>query len=284
METVTHNSKSIPFYKYLNPISFSRNLWGHRHLIFNFAKRELIARYKGSTLGLIWSFINPLMLLAIYTYVFSVIFKAKWNIDVQESKAEFALTLFCGLIAFNIFSEIANRSPSLIYNNHNYVKKVIFPLEVLPISVLMSILVNFCFSLSVLLVGQLIFMQKISFTVLLFPIVLIPLIFLSLAVSYFLASLGVYIRDVAQTIGIITNMLFFLTPVFYPISAVPESFQIVMKINPLTFIIESFRGVILWNQFPPLSDFIYMTIGLGVLMMVSYSWFMFTKRGFSDVI
>lgn len=272
------------FFANTNPLKFFLMLKNKRELIYQFSKRDVISRYKGSFLGIIWSFITPLIMLAIYTFVFSVIFQAKWGTGIEVSKAQFALTLFCGLITYNVFSEMINKSATLIINNQNYVKKVVFPLEILPLSTLGSVLVHFIISLIALLLGELIFMGGIPWTVFFLPIVILPLLFTTLAFSYLISFLGVYIRDISYTVAIAINVLFYLTPIFYPMEAVPEYFRSIMSLNPLTSIVESMRAILLYNQIPNFLElFIWIVISM-IFMLIAYAGFIRTKRGFSDVI
>jgi len=269
---------------YLNPINIIFDLWLKRGLISQFVKRDVLSRYKGSYLGIFWSFLYPLLMLSVYTFVFSVIFKAKWGISMTESKVEFALTLFCGIIAFNIFSETVNQAPRLILNNPNFVKKVIFPLEILPIVSIGSALIHSFISLIILLVGVAIFMHTLSWTIAYIPIVIFPLILMTLGISWFLASIGVFVRDIGYAIGIVTQILFFLTPVFYPISVVPKAFQTIMRLNPLSVIVEDFRRVVIWGMQPDWPWLGLVTI-ISLLIAVSgYIWFNKCKKVFADVI
>lgn len=201
------------------------SLWRNRNLIAALTRREVIGRYRGSVLGMLWSFFNPVFMLIVYTFVFSVVFKARWNAR-SDLKTEFALVLFAGLIVFNLFAECINRAPSLILSNVNYVKKVVFPLEVLPWVAMGSILFHTLVSLAVWLVSYFILFGVPHATVLLLPLVLLPLIFFVMGLSWFLASLGVYLRDVGQFIGIVTTVLMFLSPIFYPITALPEKYRV----------------------------------------------------------
>ena len=182
--TVCEAGKTNSFASFLNPIPMARNLYRHRSLIKQFAWRDFVSRYKGSFLGVFWSFITPLMMLAVYAFVFSVIFKSKWNAKTDQSQIDFALTLFCGLTVFNIFAEAVTRAPALILAYPSYVKKVVFPLEVLPVAALATSLLNACVSLLILLPANLIFNWTISKTIILFPLVLIPLCALILGCTW----------------------------------------------------------------------------------------------------
>lgn len=272
------------FRHYANPFKMFANLWQYRELIGQFTKRNVFARYKGSYLGLIWSFITPLAILLVYTFVFSVVFRARWEGAVTDSHAEFALALFAGLIAFNIFSESSLAAPTLIVNNPNYVKRVVFPLEILPVSTLAAAVIHSFFSLVILLTGILIVLGTVPWTLIFLPLIYLPLLFLCLGLSWFLSSLGVFIRDVGHLLGVIVQMLFFLTPIFYPISAVPPSFRIFIYINPLSFIVNHFRRVTLFGQQPDWGEYLLITIAAFGMSLLGYVWFMKSKKTFADVV
>jgi len=268
----------------ISPVSLGKSLWQHRQLIKQMAWREVTGRYKGSIIGLFWSFINPVLMLAVYTFVFSVIFKARWGIDDGDSKTSFALILFVGLIVHGLLAEVLNRAPSLIVSNVNYVKKVIFPLEVLPAISLIAALFHSMVSILVLLLILAAINFYLPWTVVLLPIVLLPLIILILGLSSILASLGVFIRDIGQTIGIITTVMLFLAPVFYPLSAMPEKYHPYILANPLTFIIEQSREVLIYGHLPNWSGLgIYMLIAIAIAW-AGYAWFQKTRKGFADVL
>jgi lipopolysaccharide transport system permease protein len=250
-------------------------------------RREVIGRYKGSAMGLAWSLFNPILMLAVYTFVFSVVFKARWGATVaggDESKAQFAMVLFVGLIVHGLFAEVLNRAPTLVLNNANYVKKVVFPLEILPVVSLGAALFHCLASLVVLLVAFAIFNGHLQLTAIFIPAVILPLLVLTLGIAWMLASLGTYLRDVGQTIGLVTTILMFLAPVFYPIAALPDEFRPFIMANPLTFVIEQIRAVVIWGNLPDWE-------GLGVYTMAAvgvgwagYAWFQKTRKGFADVI
>ena len=264
--------------------SLAKSFWQHRQLIKQMAWREVVGRYKGSFMGLFWSFINPVLMLAVYTFVFSVVFKARWGIGAEESKTSFALILFVGLIVHGLLAEVLNRAPSLIVSNVNYVKKVIFPLEILPAISLIAALFHSMVSILVLLLASAAVNLYLPWTVILLPIILLPIIILILGLSWILASLGVFIRDVGQTIGIITTVTLFLAPVFYPLSAMPEKYQPYILANPLTFIIEQSREVLIYGHLPNWSGLgLYMLIAIGVAW-AGYAWFQKTRKGFADVL
>ena len=202
----------------------------------------------------------------------------------NEGHADFAIILFTGLIVFNLFSECINRSTSLIVSNVNFVKKVVFPIEILPVANLLAALFHACISLIVLFIAILVFKQQLHLTVLLLPVITIPLMLSILGLSWILASLGVFIRDVPQTIGILVTILMFLSPVFYPLSALPADFQQIVMLNPLAFMIEEARKVVYWGSEPNWTMFaINMVVGL-IVCAAGFAFFQKTKKGFADVL
>lgn len=236
-------------------------------------------------MGLLWSFINPIFMLAVYTIVFSEVFNARWGAaSTHESKAQFAIILFAGLIIHGIFSEVLTKSPALILNNVNYVKKVVFPLESFPVIALFSACFQTIINTVVLLLAFLLSNGFIHWTVVLLPIVFIPVMILILALSYIISSLGVFLRDLGQFITLIVTVILFLSPVFYPLSAVPEKFQSIILLNPLTFIIEQTREVIIWGHVPNLKGLLIYTLISLMTLWFGYFWFQKTRKGFADVI
>lgn len=252
-------------------------------LIWILAKRDIAARYQGSYLGLIWAFINPLFMLSVYTFVFGFIFKARWSIE-SNSKAEFALILFAGLIMFNGFAECINRAPTLMQANMNYVKKVVFPLEILPIVVFYSALFQLFVSLIIWLLAYIVFFNTINWTIIFLPIILIPYGLFVLGMSWLFASLGVFIRDLSQFVTILTTVLLFMSPIFYPALMLPEAYRFLFLLNPLTPTVEQFREILFFGNIP---DFYQLAISFGVgglTALIGYWWFQKTRKGFADVL
>lgn len=247
-------------------------------------KRDVIGRYKGSVMGLMWSFVSPILLLAMYTLVFSVVFKARWGAGEPESRAQFAVLLFVGMIVHSLFSETLLRAPTLILTNVSYVKKIIFPLEILPVVAMGASVFHAMVSVLVLTVTLVLINGFLPWTAIFLPLVLLPLIVLSLGIAWALASLGVFLRDVAQPIGVVMTLLLFASPVFYPVSALPEYIQPWMMLNPLTFIIEQARAVLIFGQ-PPYTAglMLYWLVAL-VFAWVGYAWFQKTRKGFANVL
>ena len=259
--------------------SFVRN----RHLILQMTRREVIGRYRGSMLGLAWSFFNPLLMLAVYTVVFSTVFQAKWGVG-SDSKTEFALVLFVGMIVHGIFAECLNNSPSLMLRHVSYVKKVVFPLDILPWVVMGSTLFHAFISILVWMLFYLAVNQVMQWTLVFLPLVLIPLILFSIGVSWMLASLGVYLRDIGQMTGVLTTMLLFLSPIFYPASRLPEPYQTIIYLNPLTFVIEQARDVMMWGNLPDMAGIALAFFASFMFAWAGFAWFQKTRKGFADVL
>jgi len=234
-------------------------------------------------MGLAWSFFNPLIMLTVYTFVFSVVFKARWSV-AGEDKVNFAIILFVGLIAYGLFADCINRAPGLILSNSNYVKKVVFPLEILPSVALGSALFHASVSLVVLLIAQLLVNQRLPWTVVLFPIVLLPLLLTTLGFAWILSALGGYLLNMGKITIIFTTVLMFLSPLFYPLSALPKQYQVWLAFNPLTFIIEQGRNVLIFGKTP---DWMLWALALAGSLLVcaaGFWWFQKTRKGFADVL
>ena len=262
-----------------------RSLVANRTLIAKMTKREVLGRYRGSAFGLAWSFFNPVFMLVVYTFVFSEIFNARWGgAGASESKTQFAMILFVGMIVLGFFSEVLNRAAGLILGNVNYVKKVVFPIEILPVISMMAALFHSLISVSVFLLAFLLFNGYLHWTIIFAPLVLLPLVILATGLAWILASLGVFLRDIGQTIAILTTVLMFLSPVFFPITAVPERFRPFIMANPLTFIIEEARDVLVWGRLPNWSGLaIYMVVAT-LVAWAGFAWFQKTRKGFADVL
>ena len=266
-----------------SPKGLVASLWSNRSLTAAFVKREVLSRYRGSVVGILWSFFNPVLMLIVYTFVFSVVFQARWG-GGSGSRTEFALVLFSGLIMFTLFAESINRAPGLVLSNVNYVKKVIFPLEVLPVVGILSSTFHMLISLGVWLLAYCIFFGMPHATLLLWPLIIVPFMMFILGLSWMLASLGVYLRDVSQVIGVLTSSLMFLSPIFYPVSALPESYQHLLYLNPLTPVIEMTRDVLFWGRIPDLKMLFTYWFATSVIAVLGFAWFQKTRKGFADVL
>lgn len=257
--------------------------WENHALIRQMIKREVIGRYRGSMLGIVWSFFNPVFMLAVYTFFFSVVFKARWGGGTGD-KAEFAILIFSGMIVHGLFAECVSRAPGLILANVNYVKKVVFPLQILPVVALGAALFHTLISFGVLLLFYLLTQAHLNWTVVYLPLVILPYLLLILGISWFLAATGVFLRDVGQTTGILVSVLMFLSPVFYPVTTLPDEYRPLLFLNPLTFIIEQTREVMIWNRTPNWAGLGLYLIAGALIACTGLFWFQKTRKGFADVL
>ncbi|MBP9217551.1 MAG: ABC transporter permease [Sterolibacterium sp.] len=260
--------------------------WRHRHLLGQLIRREVLGRYRGSFLGLLWSFVNPALMISVYTFVFSVVFQARWGASASGSsnRIEFALLLFAGLIVFNLFAECLSQAPSLILNHTSYVKRVVFPLEILPWVTLGSALFHAGINLLVLLVAMTLTGQPPGWMALCWPLVIAPLLLLILGLTWLLASIGVFLRDIGQLVSMALTALMFMSPIFYPASALPAAFRDWLFLNPLTLIIEQTRAVLIDHRPPDLLALgLYTALALAIAWL-GFAWFQKTRKGFADVV
>jgi lipopolysaccharide transport system permease protein len=259
--------------------------WRERRLIWRLAEREVMERYRGSVLGMLWAVITPLVLLAIYVIVFSMIFPSRWvGAASSDRPGAFAIFVFSGMTTFNIFSDNINRAPKLVFENVSYVKKVVFPLEVLPWISLVASGFNTVIGFVLLLIGETLVFGVPPLTAFLLPLVLLPLVFQTLAFSWLLASLGVFLRDLRQLVGTMVTMLMFLSPVFYSQAALPERLAGLAKANPMFFTITSVRQVLIEGQLPDPALWLAHAAMSWVLVYGAYRWFRATRSGFADVL
>jgi lipopolysaccharide transport system permease protein len=263
-------------------MAMARTIWKNRALIWQMTTREVLGRYRGSFLGLAWSFFNPLLMLLVYTFVFTTVFHARWG--GGGDKANFAIVLFVGMIVYTIFSDCINRAPILIVSNVSYVKRVVFPLEIMPVVGISASLFHCLISLLVWLIAYIALVGVPHLTSLLLPLVILPFALGILGVSWFLASLGVFMRDVAQTTGIITTALMFLAPVFYSADNLPPNFKSIILANPATFIIEQSRAVLVWGNLPDWQGLGIYTVASVIIAWLGFWWFQKTRKGFADVL
>lgn len=259
-------------------------------LIWQFASRELLERHKGAMLGVIWNVLSPLLTLSVYTFVFGFVLNVRWENrggnawSDMDPHLSFALILFCGHAVAHLFTESVSRAPMIIAGRPNLVRKVVFPLEILPVSVIVAGLVTLGVSIAILCICVLGFTGKIYATAPLALVVLIPLLMLTAGASWMLASLGVFLRDVRNVVQVAVHVLVFMSAVFYPIERVPERWQPVVYYNPLAVIIENVRRPLLWGEMPQWDRLAWVTLLGLVVMQAGYAWFMHTKRGMADVV
>jgi len=287
-----YQSKPPSLWDFANPLTLARNLWSKRMLVWQFALRDVQGRYRGSYLGIFWSLLTPLMLLAVYTIIFSGLMPRGGFDSIQKmanippgNAAVFPVILFSGLIVFNIFSECINKSPGLITHNPNYVKRIIFPVEVLPFSILLSCLIHALISFSLLFLGSVLFLHRLYWTWLLLPLALLPLLMMTTGLSWFLSSLGVFVRDIGNIVSVAVSALFFLSAVFFSVDDMKHGLATyIVRANPVASVIDDVRRVLFGGAMPQWDRWAMLML-LGLLMMqAGYVWFMKSKRWFSDVL
>jgi lipopolysaccharide transport system permease protein len=259
-----------------------RSLIVHHELIRQLAVREIVGKYRGSFLGLLWSLLNPLLLLAVYTFVFTQVFNARWV--EGETTGEFAIALFVGLIIHGFLAECVSKAPLLVTGNPSYVTKVVFPLEVLPFPNVLAALFHAFVGTCVLLLAQLIISGRLPGTAPLFVFILAPLAVQAVGLSWLLSALAVYVRDVSQFVSIVITGLLFLSPVFFPMSSLPSYLHGVARFNPLTIPIEESRKVLLWGEWPDWTQLGFYSVASIAVFLVTYAIFQKCRRGFADVL
>lgn len=250
----------------------------HYYLACQMIKRNILLRYKGSVLGIAWSFANPMLMLAVYSIVFTYIFKAR----VTDSTVPYAIFMFAGMSTYNIFRETVSNSCSIIYSNSPYVKKIIFPLEIFPMIQSITCLIFGLIWYILLFIGLLLFTNKIYFTVIYLPLILIPLVLFSTGLAFITSSVSVFLRDLVQVVNVVLQALFFMTPICYSLQALPPKAQNLLKINPMALIVEETRSILLYGNSPSWTN-------LGIMFCVSLlvfhlglCWFRFVKKGFAN--
>ena len=270
-------------YRLTDPLSPYHALTRHFALVVQMARRDVAGRYRGSFAGLLWSFFNPLLILVIYTFVFGVIFKSRWNAQTTNP-FQYAIVLFAGLNINTFFSECANRATTLIVENTNFVKRVVFPLETLTWSTLGSGLFHLCVSTIVLLAISPLVMGHVPWTAIFFPVVVACFLPFVAGAVWLLASLGVYLRDLKQVVGIATMALMFLAPILYPAALIPERWRFALYFNPLTIIAEASQDVLIWGRVPRWDHLAVYAAVASLFAWFAFAWFERTRKGFADVV
>lgn len=259
--------------------SFAR----YRSLTWELAKRDVLGRYRGASLGLIWALLVPLMMVAVFSFAFGEVLRAKWPASATGT-SNFALILFAGLIVHGFLAECLIRSPTLVVGNPNYVKRIIFPLEILPWPMVLSALFHLTMNFMVFIAVHLVLEGPVPWTIVLLPLVVTPLVVMATGLAWLLAATGVYFRDINQVTGPVATALLFLSSAIIPVATLPESHQAIFNLNPLTFIIDQVRNVSLWGVLPNWE-------GLGIFLLWSIGFayfgsfcFQSARRGFADVV
>lgn len=262
-----------------------RPLWelpARFELIMSLARRELLARYKGSALGIVWALLTPVVMIAIFTFIFAGIFGARFG--ASSSHWDYAIYLFCGLLPWTMFQEAVLLSSTTIVSHANLVKRVVFPLETLPIAQTLSSLGNQLFGTVALLIAMLLIRQQIPLSIIWLPALLIPQLLLTLGAAWLIASLGVFLRDITQGTTLFMTAWMFLTPIIYPESIVPERYRLFINLNPFTPLIRNYRRVLIEGTTPDWSGLAYFTLFAIISFLFGYWWFARTRKNFADVI
>lgn len=266
-----------------SPLEILTSIRQNRNLLIQLTKRDIASRYKGSFFGIFWLFFNPFLMLTVYTFVFGFILKARWH-SPDQSTFSFALILFAGLIIYYLFSEVISKSSTLIVNNANLVKKVIFPLEILSIASVLSSLFIFGINLIVLIITLFFIVGFPTINFFLLPFLLIPYIFFILGLSWLLSSIGVFVRDLGQVIGLLITVFLFLSPIFYPLSLVPKNYQLFILLSPISLAVEMFRSILGLGNFPNIYLSLYFFFISFFIMWFGFFIFQKSRKGFADVL
>jgi lipopolysaccharide transport system permease protein len=257
-------------------------LYRHRALIGSFVKRDLLARYKGSTVGLFWSVIHPLIMLVLYTFVFSTLLKVR--VGISEGTEQFAVYLFCGLLPWNAFAEGLNRSTGVILEHSNLIKRAIFPSEILPVYPVIVGIVNELIGFAILLVALLLTGHRMTAVMLLLPVIFLLQFVMTTGLAWIIAGTTVFIRDLGQMVGVMLTLGIFLTPIFYPSSVVPPGMRFLLTVNPMYALVEAYRSLILKGQLPAWESVTFLASISTVVFLVGYRVFTRMQPAFADVL
>jgi lipopolysaccharide transport system permease protein len=283
----------------LSPVHTWARLWRTRELLWGLSTRAIAERHKGSALGLVWLVVQPLLMLSVYTFVFSVVWRATWttaSAGAEHASAAtasgasagmlgFASMVFAGLVVYEVFSTSVAASPSAIVQNPNYVKKVVFPVELLPLSNVVSACLLSLVGVGVLVVGRVLMGEGVSRTLWLLPVVVLPVALLAAGISLIIAALATYFRDIRPIVqGVMLQVLFFMTPIFYPMERVPAWLRESLQLNPLAGLVQQARGVLVLGAWPDWQQLLVLGGAGLVVFQVGYAFFMRAKRGFADVL
>lgn len=251
-------------------------------LLLGLVRRDVLGRYRGSLFGVAWSLVSPLLLLVVYTVAFHELLGARWpGIDTRGG---FAMMVFTGMVFHGLVAEVLVRAPMAVAGQPNFVKKLLFPLTVLPLVTLGSALFHAVLGLLVLALGSLATGQALHWTALLVPLVIAPYLLLLAGIAWLLSSMGVYVRDISQLGGLIATILLFLSPIFYPASVIPDKYLIVVSLNPITFVVESARGLLFDGVLPSAGAFSIYTLVALIVAATGLAVFRRLRPGFGDVL
>ncbi|HLO41154.1 MAG TPA: ABC transporter permease [Phycisphaerales bacterium] len=282
---VTYNARPASLTSYLNPFAVAGSVWRHRRVSMAIAKREIEGRYRTHRLGLLWVLMNPLVMLAVYTFVFGIVFKTKLTLREDEPLGVYSLAVFSGLLTFGIFRDMAARAPMVVVAHRHFVTKMVFPLEALALSELLTSLFSFAVGMVVWTIGYIAIVHEVpSWHAMLLPVLLLPVCLAGLGISWLLSSLGAFLRDLASMIELAIIVLFHMTPIFYNINRIPEPWHTILMYNPMAHVVEGVRAVLLEHRAPQWPWFLGALAASVVIAVVGYAFFMKSKRAFADVL
>ncbi|UUX49982.1 ABC transporter permease [Nisaea acidiphila] len=272
------------------PISFSRalvalvaNIRDNHFVLSKIVRNEVISRYRNTLLGVLWSLVTPLIMLLVYSFVFGLVFKVRFGVNPAQADVPYGVVLFSGLMLHILLAETLMRAQGIVLENPNYVKRVVFPLEILPVAVLLSNLVHAFVALGVLVAVMLAYGLSLHWTAILLPVAWLPLLVMLQGLALLVASLGVFIRDIGQILGLLTTILMFSSSILFPPEMLPETLRPWLLLNPLTIPVDASRDVLLWGTFPNWERLgIYGLVAFATLWIGAW-WFLRTKRGFAEV-
>jgi len=259
-------------------------LWRHRGLLWQFTLRNVELRHRGSHLGLIWSVLNPLLMLSLYVFIFGIVFPGRFNPAHPESRIDYALGILLGLSVFHLFAEVLGTAPTVIVTNPNFVKKVVFPLEILPASSVGASVFHATISLVLALVGIVFVGPGLTANALWLPFILLPMLPLLLGIAWLISALGVFFRDISQLVGFFTMVLLYASCVFFPSSTLPPYAWAILRFNPLLLAVELLRDVVMWHQAINPFHLIYLYVSGTLACLVGYWCFRKTAPAFADVL
>jgi lipopolysaccharide transport system permease protein len=263
-----------------NPLAIAAGLVRHRYLLGQLVRRDVLLRYRGAMFGVLWIFLSPLLMLAIFAFVFGHIFQARW--PESREGLPFWLILYCGLIVFNVFGETVSRASTAVRAYPAYVKKIIFPVDILPLVPLGSALVHASFNL-LLLAAALAWTGNLTIGLLFFPLLLLPAVLLAVGAAWFLAAWGVFIKDMSQIVPLFVQMLLFLSPVFYPATAVPQGLTFLYNANPLGAVIEAVRAAAFGLSVPWAGWSVALAAGVAAALL-GHAFFQHSRDEFADAL
>ncbi|MCO5097912.1 MAG: ABC transporter permease [Rhodocyclaceae bacterium] len=266
--------------KTLNPLAIAADLVRHRALLGQLVKRDVLLRYRGAMFGVLWIFLSPLLMLAIFAFVFGHIFQSRW--PNQPDGLPFWLMLYAGLIVFNVFGETVARAPTAVRGYPSYVKKIIFPVSILPLVPLGAALVHAGFNF-LILAAALAWTGHLYIGILLFPLLIAPVLLLGIGAAWFLAAWGVFIKDMTQIVPLFVQMLLFLSPVLYPASAVPPGLTFIYNANPIGAVIEAARAAMIGQPVPWVAWSAALAFGVAAALL-GHAFFQHSRDEFADAL